>query len=189
MIILDTETGGLDPATDALVAVALFDTSTNESLHLLVQPAEGLRLDPEAEAVHGLTREKLELDGLPEKEVCDQVEAWMKARKATDWCGHNPSFDKGFVNAAMQRCGKKYRLPYRCIDLGTLAWVADKLNAIRLPLDKNGRPSRSLDSVLQALDKSRIGHHHDAFHDAQLTGFAFTRLMTLLSDRANIQPL
>jgi hypothetical protein len=78
MIIIDTETGGLDPQKDALASVALYHTVTNESLHLLIKPPEGLLLGSEAEKIHGLTREKLEAEGIPEPEACDQIEAWMR---------------------------------------------------------------------------------------------------------------
>lgn len=187
MIILDTETGGLDCERDALVSVALYDTHTNESLHLLVKPVDGLLLTSEAERVHGITREKLEEKGILEAEACSQVESWMQAKRTKEWCGHNPSFDAGFVNAAMKRNWKKYRVPYRAIDLGSLAYLADKINAIRLPLGRDGVPSRSLDSVLQAVGKSRAGMAHDALQDAMLTGFAFQRIMTLVRCRTNAQ--
>jgi DNA polymerase III epsilon subunit-like protein len=180
MIVIDCETGGLDPQKHALVSVALYCTKTREMLTVLVRPAEGLLLDPEAEEVHGFSREFLESNGLSERNAMERVAQWLEERE-DDVGGANPRFDGDFLRAAAKRCGIWLKLPGRMVDVQTIAWVADKLGRIELPRKKPGGPaSCSLDSILVTLGRAREGKRHDAAEDAALTAFAFQRLLTLV---------
>lgn len=181
MIIIDVETGGLDPQKDALVQVAMYDTVDRELVTWLVKPSKWLRWSEEAERVHGMSLEYCERDGLDECHVMKEVAAWLEKRRGAEVGGANPRFDMDFLRAAASRQGVVLRMSHRAIDVQTLAWVADKIGLITLPRKKEGgMPTCSLDAILETLGRSREGAKHSAAEDVTLTAFAFQRLLTLL---------
>jgi DNA polymerase III epsilon subunit-like protein len=103
----------------------------------------------------------------------------MKGR-SEDWMGANPAFDVGFLRAAKKRTGAKLRIQQRVINLQDLAWMADRLGVIELP-EKNGRRSRSLDSILESLGMTRgtLDGPHDALEDCLATFRAWRRMNAL----------
>jgi DNA polymerase III epsilon subunit-like protein len=181
MIIIDVETGGLDPQKDALVEVALFDTVDRELVTWLVRPCKWLRWSEEAERVHGMSLEYCERLGLDECHVMKEVAAWLEKRRPFEVGGANPRFDMDFLRAAAMRNGVELGLWCRPVDVQSVAWVADKIGRIELPRKKEGGPpSCSLDAILETLGRSRDGAKHSAAEDVTLTAFAFQRLQTLL---------
>jgi DNA polymerase III epsilon subunit-like protein len=181
MIIVDCETGGLDPQKDALVQVACFDTVDRELVSWLVRPSKWLRWSEEAERVHGLSLEFCEREGMDEGLVMSELAQWLEKRRGAEVGGANPRFDMDFLRAAAARNGVELGLRCRPVDVQTVAWVADKIGRITLPRKKEGgAPSCSLDAILETLGRSRDGAKHSAAEDVTLTAFAFQRLLTLL---------
>lgn len=188
MIVIDCETGGLDPATDALVSVAIYHTGERDMLLMLCRPAEGLNWSPEAERVHGITRRHAEECGMAEVDVMVRVGQVLAKWPDDDIVGANPRFDIAFLEAAAKRTGVPVRFR-RPIDVQTVAWVADKLGLIELPRKKGGgAASISLDSILKTLGNQRAEKKHDAAEDAALTAWAMQRLMTLLKTSLGVRP-
>jgi len=182
MIIVDCETGGLDPQKDALVQVACFDTVDRELVTWLVRPSKWLGWSEEAERVHGLSREFCEREGLEESYVMHELAAWLEKRRWAEIGGANPQFDLAFLRAAASRQGVVLHVNRRAVDVQSVAWVADKIGRITLPRKKEGgAPSCSLDAILETLGRSRDGAGHSAAEDVSLTAFAFQRLLTLLA--------
>lgn len=179
MLVIDTETGGTDPARHALVSLAAVHSSGAE-FHAIVRPATGWVIDDEAISVHGMTREWLREHGEPEEDVMRKFALWHGVFSRDEWGGCNPRFDMEFVNAAWVRCGMDRRLGYRPVCLGSLAWAAHVTKRIELPLDRSRAPKRSLDAILAALGMKRSGDHHGALEDARLTLGAFDRIMEKL---------
>jgi DNA polymerase III subunit epsilon len=180
MIVIDCETGGLDPAADALVSVAIYHTGTRDMLTMLCRPAEGLGWHPAAEKVHGVSRAFAEAKGISETDVMVRVGQVLAKWPDDDIVGANPRFDIAFLEAAAKRTGVPVRFR-RPIDVQSVAWVADKIGVIELPRKKGGGPaSISLDSILKALGNQRAEKCHDAAEDAALTAWAMQRLLTLL---------
>ena len=96
-IVLDTETTGLDPRTGhRLIEVACLELEdfipTGKSFHRYIHP--GREIDPEAQAVHGIS-----LDFLKDKprfeEVCDE---FLEFVADAPLIAHNAGFDRNFVN-------------------------------------------------------------------------------------------
>jgi DNA polymerase III epsilon subunit-like protein len=182
MIVLDTETGGLNPQTDALVSVCLLRLENNEAVSLYIKPVKGLVYGAEAEAVHGLSRETLEKKGAAELEVMQAVAGFCEKWPDEDWLGCNPYFDRGFLAAAMERNGLKARLPRRMVDLQSVAWLCDRMGLIELPRKKGAvAASASLDGILQSLGLSRAKGVHTALEDCLLTARVWRRLWALVS--------
>lgn len=169
---IDCETGGLNPATDALLSVAGVITdgagsTVLSSFNVKVLPALGTIVSPEAAAINGYTPEAWaaagavnELDALPK--VFDAV-------RSTVWVGQNPRFDIDFLTAAFLRHGQKLPLGWRYpIDTAVLAW----------PLLKAGLISDvKLATIAKALGfEQKVPH--DAFDDVMLTFQIYRRLIS-----------
>lgn len=177
LIVLDTETGGLDPARHALLSVAAVD-SAGVCFHSLVRPAADWLVEPAALAINGLSESFLREQGRPEALVMQELAAWLKDRPGTILAGCNPSFDFQFLAAAAARQG--IRWPHRrLIDLTAAAWAAYERGRIDLPIWPDGSPKLNLDSIAGALFLFRTGHTHNALEDALLTQACFAKLVTL----------
>lgn len=71
---VDTETTGLDLLRDKIVeygCVRVRDGKMTEELRLLVK--QDIKIPPEATAIHGITNEMVEKDGIAPKDACEQV--------------------------------------------------------------------------------------------------------------------
>lgn len=102
-IILDTETTGLDPATDKIVeigAVELVDYApTGRTYHTYLNP--GIPVPAEATEVHGLTDAFL-----ADKPKFQQIAAdFISFVGTATLVAHNAPFDMGFLQAELAGCG------------------------------------------------------------------------------------
>ena len=181
MLVIDTETGGLDHRRCALVSIGAIHMESGAEFSMLIRPHSGMDLDAEAMAVTGITREQLEQNGTDEGDALRLFAGWMHVFGKQEWCGCNPSFDQGFVDAGFARHGIEKRLPRRAIDLQTVAWVAHSMRKISLPYGRDGMPKRSLDAILAAVGLSRATGRHDALEDARLTLAAFRFIYAKIS--------
>ncbi len=141
-VAIDVETGGFNAATDALLEVAATTFSIDERgiwtmdecLSRHVEPFAGANLDPSALEFTGINPEHpfrkqiavLEKDAL--QDIFKMVRQRMKAYgcKRAILVGHNPSFDLGFINAAVERAGIKRNPfhPFSTFDTATLGGLA-----------------------------------------------------------------
>lgn len=181
MLVIDTETGGLDPGRCALLSVAARHVESGAEFSILIRPHEGLELNQEAVAVHGLSWAHLMRFGMEEADAMGMFAMWLHVFGRHDWCGCNPHFDRGFLDAAFARHGIEKRMDRRPVCLQTLAWLAHGMGRIRLPLGRDGLPKRSLDAILEALGMRREGKTHDALEDVRLTAGAFRRIYAKIS--------
>ncbi len=138
-VAVDVETGGFNSATDALLEVAAVTFTVTEdciwtmdectSRH--VEPFEGANLDPAALEFTGINpdhpfRKQIVVS---EKEALQDIFNVVRQRMKAYGCkrailvGHNPSFDLGFINAAVERSGIKRNPfhPFATFDTATLA--------------------------------------------------------------------
>ena len=141
-VAIDVETGGFNSATDALleVAAATFSIDENgvwsmdECLSRHVEPFEGANMDPAALEFTGINpdhpfRKQI---AVPEKEALKDIFKMVRKRMKAYGCkrailvGHNPSFDLGFINAAVERSGIKRSPfhPFSTFDTATLGGLA-----------------------------------------------------------------
>lgn len=181
MLVIDTETGGLDAGRCALVSVAALHLESGAEFSLVIRPHAGLEIDAEALGVHGFTPDYLETFGMEEGQAMRMFAMWLHVFGKHDWCGCNPHFDRAFVDAAFARHGIEKRLDRRPVCLQTMAWLAHAMKKISLPIGRDGLPKRSLDAILEALGLARGSEMHDALEDAKLTGAAFRQLHAKIS--------
>ena len=117
-IVADTETGGLYPASHALLSIGAVSSWGGEAFLIYITPESqpGKTVEPEAAAKNGYSAEKWEaLGAVPLEEGFGRFLGWLEARRAERenaglWC-HNLAFDRGFLGEAERLIG--LRIPHR----------------------------------------------------------------------------
>jgi ribonuclease T len=101
-ISVDVETSGPTPGTGSLLAIgACLVDRPEEGIELLLRPDPALPWSDEAEAVHGLSRERLAGEGLEPRAAMERLAAWLERVVAPGgapvFVGFNAPFDWMFV--------------------------------------------------------------------------------------------
>ncbi len=139
-VVIDIETAGFNPKTDALleIAVNLLQMDDDgqlipgETLHFHVDPFEGANLDASSLAFNGIDPFNPLRGAVAERDAITEIcKAVRKAQKAAGCqrsviVAHNSAFDQGFFNAAISRVNYK-RSPFHAFvsfDTTSLAALA-----------------------------------------------------------------
>ncbi|MGQ0428312.1 MAG: ribonuclease T [Gammaproteobacteria bacterium] len=175
-VVVDVETGGFNPATDALLEIAAVLVVIDGEGRLVrgatvrehVRPFEGARLDPASLAVNGIDPFHPLRIASAESDALGNV--FREVRKAVrdEGCtrailvGHNASFDLAFLNAAVARAGIRRNPfhPFSCFDTATLAGVAYGQTVLSRAAQAAGLPWDA-------------GEAHSAAYDAERTADLF----------------
>lgn len=139
-VVVDVETGGFNPHTDALLQIgavllrmdAKGELYRHRTMSYHLEPFEGARLDPKSLEVnridphHPLRLAVAEPQGLGEVFKAIRTEIKLNACNRAILVGHNAYFDLQFINAAAERNGIK-RNPFHqfsSLDTVTLSAMA-----------------------------------------------------------------
>lgn len=139
-VVIDVETGGFNPNTDALLEIAGVVIEMQEDGLLKrgqtwryhIQPFEGANLEAASLAVNGIDPYHPLRLALTEHEALTQLFGEIRRAVKDSGCnravlvGHNAYFDLNFLNAAITRCDIKRNPfhPFSCFDTATLGGVA-----------------------------------------------------------------
>ena len=139
-VVVDVETAGFNNQTDALLEIAAVSLSLDaknqlhihETHHAHIEPFPGANLEPEALAFTGIDPYHPFRNARPEKEALQSIFKAVRHAVKNNNCsrailvGHNPFFDLGFINAAIERNSIKRNPfhPFSTFDTATLAGVA-----------------------------------------------------------------
>lgn len=139
-VVIDVETGGFNPNTDALLEIAGVVIEMQEDGHLRrgetwryhVQPFAGANMEAASLAVNGIDPFHPLRPALPESEALTRLLGDIRRAVKDSGCnravlvGHNAYFDLNFLNAAVTRCDIKRNPfhPFSCFDTATLGGVA-----------------------------------------------------------------
>ena len=163
-IVFDTETTGLNPAGgDRMVEIGCVEmfnrVETGRHFHAYFNPERAM--PSEAEAVHGLTT--IFLSDKPS--FADKAEELLDFIEDSPLVAHNASFDFGFLNFELERCGRAGVPLSRMVDTLVLART-------RHPGAKH-----SLDALCMrfGIDRSQRVKH-GALLDAQLLAQVYVEL-------------
>lgn len=178
-IILDTETTGIDPKQGhRLVEIGAIElqgrTITQRTFHVYLNPER--EVEAEAEAVHGLSYERLK----KEPKFAEVVEKFLAFIDGAELIIHNAPFDMGFLNAELARLGRP----------ALTNAVTDTLKVAR---EMHPGKKNSLDALCARyeIDNSQRTFH-GALLDSELLAevyLAFTRGQhSLLEEPANEDP-
>src|SRR5665213_1545396 len=139
-VVVDVETGGFQPGTDALLQIAavLIEIDADGRLYrgethsYHVRPFENSRLDPASLQVNKIDPWHPLRPAIDESEALQRIFREIRVWIRTHGCrravlvGHNAAFDLAFPNAALMRTGIKRNPfhPFSCFDTATLGGVA-----------------------------------------------------------------
>jgi ribonuclease T len=175
-VIVDVETGGFNPKTDALLEMAAVLLEMDETGRLgrkethacHVQPFPGANLEESALAVNRIMPDHPFRFAVSEREALQQI--FRPVRKAIKEAGcsrailvgHNPSFDLSFIKAAVERTGIKRNPfhPFSTFDTVTLAALVFGQTVL----------SRAVQAAGFAWDSTEA---HSAIYDAERTADLF----------------
>ena len=178
-VVIDVETAGLNPQTDALLEVAAVLLGFNEMgllvpIHTVaqhVEPFPGGRLDTESLAFNKIDPYHPFRFALPEKEALTLLFEPIRTQLETERCqravlvGHNAWFDLLFMRAACKRAGIKSPFhAFTCFDTATLSAVFYGQTV----LAKAARNARIHFDPKEA---------HSAIYDAEKTAELFCRII------------
>ncbi len=163
-IVFDTETTGLDPAGgDRIVEIGCIEmlnrSETGRHFHAYFNPERPM--PPGAEAVHGLSDVFL----ADKPRFVDRVKELLDFLEDAPLVAHNASFDFGFLNHELGRCGIEAVCTSRMVD--TLA----------LARSRHPGAKHSLDALCVRFGVDRSHRtRHGALLDAQLLAQVYIEL-------------
>ena len=136
-VIVDIESAGFDPKKHALLEIAAVIPAIDEAGRFYIEevhsahvnPFPGAELDPSALEFNGIDPHHPLRIAMEEKEALQKIFQPVRAAVKKQGCtrailvGHNPAFDLGFLNAAVERTGIKRNPfhPFSSFDTATLA--------------------------------------------------------------------
>lgn len=139
-VVIDVETAGFNPKSDALLEIAATILTMDESGMLIPEqtidrniiPFEGANLEQAALDFTGIDPWDEDRQAIAEAEAMEAIFKPIRKAIKSHRCkrailvGHNSSFDLSFVNAASDRCGIKRNPfhPFSSFDTATLAGLA-----------------------------------------------------------------
>lgn len=98
IVVLDFETGGLDPAIHALMSVAAItlneNLETEKEYYHIIQDWPDRSITAEARAINGITDEMIQKSGVPIDPILDDLQFILDAVI----CCHNAAFDVDWLN-------------------------------------------------------------------------------------------
>jgi ribonuclease T len=175
-VVIDVETGGFNPVTDALLEVAavllklddLGRLSPGETFRYLIKPFPGSRIEPASLEITGIKPFHPLRPAQDEGEALRQLFREVRKEVRATSCnravlvGHNSFFDLQFINAAVGRAAIKRNPfhPFSSFDTVTLAGVAFGQTVL----------SRAVLAAGLSWDDSRA---HCALYDAEMTARLF----------------
>lgn len=139
-VVVDVETSGLNPATDALLELAAVTLRLDDQGKLYpdqthayhIEAFPGAHLDPEALAITGIDPDYPLRYAIPEQQMLHRMFAKVDEALKMNQChravlvGHNAWFDLSFILSAVKRC-QLVAFPFHSFttfDTATLAGVA-----------------------------------------------------------------
>jgi ribonuclease T len=175
-VVVDVETGGFNPATDALLEIAavLLDLDEDgklnprEPIRYHVKPFEGAVIEAASLEVTGIDPYHPLRPAIDEADALRAVFKSVRQEVKKQSCnrailvGHNAFFDLQFLNAAVDRSGVKRNPfhPFSSFDTATLAGVAYGQTVL----------SRAVEAAGMEWDDSKA---HSAAYDAEVTARLF----------------
>ena len=184
LLVIDCETGGLDPQMHSILsfaAVVVNAGAIEDMMHLLIAEPE-IIAEPEALRVNGLSVEQLKVAGVTPAQAVWALENMLQQhdmRGRVTLAGCNVAFDVGFMKRLYRLANGDFsgRFSRRTLDVQTGALLLEQAGRISLP-----GGSASLDSLCDhfgvPLDR---GAGHSALEDAEATAQVLHKMLILLN--------
>ena len=180
LLIVDTETGGLNPKEHDLLTIGLVvweDKEFKDELELKISK-EAYRTTEQALAVNKLNLEELKKIGESEKETIAKIIAFVKknfGKEKPTVCGHNVNFDVGFLRSLFERNFFDYEkyLSHRTLDTMSIMTFLFLQGKTETRLAK-------LDDAIQYFQMTITAEErHTALADTKVTGKILNEMLGL----------
>ncbi len=128
-VIIDTETGGLDPSHHSLISVGLVSACGTRMDEFIVRETP-LVSDPRSMAIHGISPTTIEEQGLAPSDAVDRFESFFKSMEGPVLLvGHNVSFDLSFIKRLYRLASRpeSRKISHRSLDTHTMLWTGIQL--------------------------------------------------------------
>ena len=177
VLVIDTETGGLDPDVNAIFSVAL--VTQRSSIELKIRDLGGVA-DAEALQVNKISVAAHNENALSPGIAVNRIHAWLDifaGEDLKDWtiAGHNVGFDLAFM-ARLYRIAQvplpRIFRPYKVVDTSTLMWALRTKGLLPEGL-------KSADAAF-AYFGIEVSGRHTALGDAQATYTLLTELLKVI---------
>lgn len=168
MIIIDIETGGLDPLKHALLSIGAVDHTTGETFYIECRAESDAELDDAALAINGFTRAQALDPAKPSRAAAYlQFLAWAAGRPTLVGGQQVGAFDLRFLRVIHDSIAGIVSWPFghRSVDLHSVAYA------------KLGQ-SLGLDGILKAVGLAPEPKPHHALTGARLEHEAFKVLLS-----------
>lgn len=181
-VVVDVETGGFIAQTDALLEIAAVIIEMDakgflqpkQTIACHVEPFPGSRLDPAALQFNGIDPYHPFRQAQPEKDALEAIFRPVRSELKATGCnrailvGHNPFFDLGFLNVAVERCDIKRNPfhPFSTFDTATLGGLAFGQTVLARAVAAAGIEWSEAEA-------------HSAIYDAEKTAALFCRVVNL----------
>ncbi len=181
-VVIDVETGGLNPKRDALLEIAavFLDIDKNgimKTTHHVaanIEPAPNLGINPESMKINGIKLDNPFRMAISESEAMKKVFNAVREEVRIQGCtrailiGHNAHFDLAFLNAAIERCGIK-RSPFHPFSV---------LDTVSLSALAYGQTVLAKSAIAAGMKWDAEGAH-SALYDTQQTAELFCKIMNM----------
>lgn len=178
-IVVDVETGGLDPENSALLDIAALSLSLDDDGKMVIDdsfevsciPDEHCTIVPEALKINKINLEEHALKAINEQKAIRQFFQFARKTIKKHNCqrgilvGHNANFDLSFITAAAARHGVKRNPfhPFSVMDTVTLSGLVYGQTVLKVAAKKAGIP----------FDDSKA---HCAMYDTRVTAELFCKI-------------
>lgn len=179
-VVIDTETGGLNPDVHSLISVGLVDNTGQKMDEFLVREPT-LSSDPRSMAIHGISEAQIIAEGLAPELAVERFEAFFDGIEGTILLtGHNISFDLAFIKRLYRLANRSMmkRISHRSIDTHSLLWLGIQMGV--LPPDTSSSDGAFRYFKIEPPAEKR----HTALGDA----IATQKLVEALLDRLTPEP-
>ena len=177
MIVVDVEASGVSPEKDSLVSVGAVDfANPRNRFYEECRIWDGAHIEEEALAINGFTREQIcDSKKKTDREVVTDFLAWLEKIEEKTLAGHNPSFDRDFLQETAHRYHLNWPLAHRTIDLHSICYFDMLRRGVKQPTT-HGHSALNLDAVLQYVGIPEEPKPHNALTGALVETEAFGRL-------------
>jgi DNA polymerase III epsilon subunit-like protein len=178
MIVVDVETTGTDPARHAILSIGAVDFNTPaRRFYRECRIWPGAQVQPEALSVNGFTHEQItDPDRMPGEQAIAEFVGFCRDAAEHTLAGHNPNFDRAFLQAAVDRHKLAWMFGHRVLDLHSFCWMHMAKAGIERPT-KNVRSNISLNVVLKYCGLPEEPRPHNGLTGAVMETEAFARLI------------
>ncbi|MSU55398.1 MAG: hypothetical protein EXS46_02545 [Candidatus Taylorbacteria bacterium] len=176
MIIVDVEASGVSPEKNSLVSVGAVDFANPDNrFYEECRIWDGAHIDDDALAVNGFTKAEItNINKKTDREVVTNFLVWINGIEDKTLAGHNPSFDRDFLQATAYRNHLNWPLAHRTIDLHSICYF-DMIKKGILPPTTNSHSALNLDAILRYVGIPDEPKPHNALTGALVETECFGR--------------